>query len=94
MKRKRYTEEQIVRILQEAETHGNSSEIIRRENIAQSTFYKWKQKYSGMDVSEVRKMKQQADENRRLKNIIANQALDIEMLKEVNSKKVVSPSQK
>ena len=87
MKRKRYTEEQIVRILKEAENQGNAADIIRRENIAQSTFYKWKQKYSGMAVSDVRKMKQLADENRRLKTIIANQALDIEMLKEVNSKK-------
>jgi putative transposase len=87
MKRKRYTEEQIVRILNEAETQGNAAEIIRRENIAQSTFYKWKQKYSGMSVSDVRKLKQLAEENRRLKTIIANQALDIEMLKEVNSKK-------
>jgi len=87
MKRKRYTEEQIVHILNEAETQGNAAEIIRRENIAQSTFYKWKQKYSGMSVSDVRKLKQLAEENRRLKTIIANQALDIEMLKEVNSKK-------
>jgi len=87
MKRKRYTEEQIVRILKEAEKLGNASEIIRRENIGQSTFYKWKQKYAGMEVADVRKLKQLAEENRRLKTIIANQALDIEMLKEVNAKK-------
>jgi len=87
MKRKRYTEEQIVRILTEAEKLGNAAEIIRRENIGQSTFYKWKQKYSGMEVADIRKLKQLAEENRRLKMIIANQALDIEMLKEVNAKK-------
>ena len=87
MKRKRFTEEQIVRILAEAEKLGNAAEIIRRENIGQSTFYKWKQKYAGMEVTDIRKLKQLAEENRRLKTIIANQALDIEMLKEVNAKK-------
>ena len=87
MKRKRFTEEQIVRILAEAEKLGNAAEIIRRENIGQSTFYKWKQKYAGMDVADLRKLKQLTEENRKLKTIIANQALDIEMLKEVNAKK-------
>ena len=87
MKRKRFTEEQIVRILAEVEKLGNAAEIIRRENIGQSTFYKWKQKYAGMEVTDIRKLKQLAEENRRLKTIIANQALDIEMLKEVNAKK-------
>ena len=87
MKRKRFTEEQIVRILAEAERLGNAAEIIRRENIGQSTFYKWKQKYAGMDVADLRKLKQLTEENRKLKTIIANQALDIEMLKEVNAKK-------
>ena len=87
MKRKRYTEEQIVRILTEAENLGNASEIIRRENISQSTFYKWKQKYAGMEVAELRRLKQLEAENKKLKLIIANQTLDIEMLKEVNAKK-------
>jgi len=87
MKRKRYTEEQIVRILTEAENLGNAAEIIRRENISQSTFYKWKQKYAGMEVAELRRLKQLEAENKKLKLIIANQALDIEMLKEVNAKK-------
>ncbi len=87
MKKKRYSEERIVRILQEAEQHGNAAEIIRRENIAQATFYRWKQKYGGLEVSDVRRLRELEDENRRLKKLVADQALDIQMLKDVNSKK-------
>lgn len=87
MKKKRYSEEQIVRILREAETHGNAAEIIRRENIGQSTFYKWKQKFGGLDVSDVRRLKALEEENRRLKGLVADLSLDNQMLREINSKK-------
>ena len=87
MKKKRYSEEQIVRILQEAEQHGNAADIIRRENIAQGTFYRWKQKYGGLEVSDVRRLRELEDENRRLKKLVADQALDIQILKDVNQKK-------
>lgn len=87
MKGKRYSEEQIVRILQEAEAAGKASVILRRENIAESTFYKWKQKYGGMSLSDVRRLKQLEQENRRLKQIVADLTLDNTMLRDVNSKK-------
>lgn len=87
MKKKRYSEEQIVRILREAETHGNAAEIIRRENIGQSTFYKWKQKFGGLDISDVRRLKALEEENRRLKGLVADLSLDNQMLREINSKK-------
>lgn len=87
MKKKRYSEEQIVRILREAEMHGNAAEIIRRENIGQSTFYKWKQKFGGLDVSDVRRLKALEEENRRLKGLVADLSLDNQMLREINSKK-------
>lgn len=86
MKRSRYTETQIVRILREAEK-GNAAAVIRREGIGESTFYKWKQKYGGMDVSDVRRLKELEEENGRLKKMVANLSLDIEMLREVNAKK-------
>ena len=87
MKKKRYSEEQIVRILQEAEQLGNAAEIIRRENIAQGTFYRWKQKYGGMEVCDVRHLRELADENRRLKKLVADLSLDNQMLRDVNRKK-------
>ena len=86
MKRKRYSEEQIIRILKEAEGGMPVDELIRKHGIAQGTFYRWKSKYGGMDVSEAKRLKGLEEENRRLKRIVADQALDIQMLKDVNSK--------
>jgi putative transposase len=86
MKRKRYSEEQIIRILKEAEGGMPVDELIRKYGIAQGTFYRWKSKFGGMDVSEAKRLKGLEEENRRLKRIVADQALDIQMLKDVNSK--------
>jgi putative transposase len=87
MKRKRFTEEQIIGILQEAEASGNIREVCRIHNLTETTFYRWRSKFGGMDVSEARRLKEFERENGELKRIVAEQALDIRMLKDVNSKK-------
>ena len=86
MTRKRYTEEQIIAVLKEAQAGANTQELCRKHGMSDATFYKWKAKYSGMEVSDVRKMRQLEDENRRLKTMVAEQALDIQALKAINSK--------
>ena len=86
MKRKRFTEEQIIAILKEAEMGIGVADLARKHGIAENTFYRWKAKYGGMEVSDARKLKQLEEENRRLKRVVADQALDIQILKDVNSK--------
>lgn len=83
---KRYSEEQIIAILKEADGTGNVGEVIRRHGIAAHTYYRWKSKYGGMEVSEARRLKQLEDENRRLKRIVADQTLNIQILKEALGK--------
>lgn len=86
MKRKRYTEEQIIGILKESEAGVSVEELTRKHGIAAGTFYRWKSKYGGMELSEAKRLKSLEEENRRLKRIVADQALDILMLKDINSK--------
>lgn len=83
---KRYTEEEILRILKEAQ-EGKVEEVLRKFGVSAGSYYKWKTKYSGMDLSEMRRLRTLEAENQRLKRIVADQALDILMLKDVNSKK-------
>ena len=85
--KKRHTEEQIIAVLREAEAGGKTTEICRKHGISDATFYKWKAKYSGMEVSDLKKLRALEDENRRLKQIVADQTLDIVALKSVLSKK-------
>lgn len=86
MRKSKFTEEQIVAALKLAE--GSSvDEVSRKIGISRNTFYAWKKKFGGMDVNETRRLKQLEDENRRLKKLVADQALDNAMLKEVLSKK-------
>ncbi len=87
MKRKRFTGEQIIGILNEAEKAGNIREICRLNNISEPTFYRWRTKFGGMDVSEAKRLKELERENSELKKMVAEQALDIRMLKDLNSKK-------
>lgn len=87
MRGKQFSEEQIIGVLKEAEAGMPLQELLRKHGIAQGTFYRWKAKYGGMDVSEAKRLKATEEENRRLKRIVADQALDIQMLKDVVSKK-------
>ena len=87
MKGKRFTEEQIIRILQEAETGLAVADICRKHNCSEQSFYRWKSKLGGMQVSEVKRLRELERENGELKKIVAEQTLDIRMLKDVNSRK-------
>jgi putative transposase len=87
MKGKRFTEEQIIEVLNESEQTGNIREVCRQHNISEQTFYRWQTKFGGMDVSEAKRLKELERENAELKKMGAEQALDIRMLKDLNSKK-------
>ena len=85
-RRKRYTEEQIISIMKEAEAGARVVDLCRKYGMSDVSFYKWKAKYSGLTVSELKRLKALEDENRRLKQIVAEQALDNRALKELLSK--------
>lgn len=86
MKTKRFTTEQIIGVLKEADGGMPVKELCRKHGMSEATLYNWKAKYSGMAISEARRLKELEDENRRLKKLVADQALDIQMLKEITSK--------
>jgi putative transposase len=87
MKRSRFSEEQIIAVLREAENGTAVKDLCRRAGISTVTFYKWKTKFEGMEISEIRRLRLLEEENTRLKKIVAQQALDIDALKVVLSKK-------
>ncbi len=87
MKAKRFTEEHIIKVLKKAESGVPTKELCRQEGITEQTFYRWKRKFGGMEISDAKKLRALEDENRRLKKLVADQALDIQILKDVNSKK-------
>jgi len=87
MKKGQYTEEKIVSILREAQQTENAAEVCRKYGVSQATFFRWKQKYSGMEVSEVTRLKDLEAENARLHRLVSRQALEIDGLKEVLGKK-------
>ena len=82
MARKRYTEEQIIAVLNEAEAGAKTGELCRRQGMSEGTFYKWKAKYAGLTLNELKRLRSLDEENRRLKQIVAQQALDNWSLKE------------
>ena len=87
MKTKRYSTEQIISILKEADAGMPIKDLCRKHGVSDATIYNWKSKYGSMTVSEAKRLKELEDENSRLKKLVADYALDIQMLKEINSKK-------
>ena len=87
MKAKRYTEVQIFRILQEVDSGGPVVDVAREHGVSPATIHRWKSKFGGMTLSEVKRLKALEEENARLKRIVVQQALDNELLKELNLKK-------
>jgi putative transposase len=87
MKKKRFAAEQIVAILKQAELGIPIVELIRQVGVSEQTFYRWKKKYSGLEIDQVRQLKQMREENARLKRIVADLTLDKAMLQDVLSKK-------
>ncbi len=86
MRKSRFSEEPIVGVLKEAERTGKTGDVIRRHGISRETFYRWRKKYGGLEVSETKRLRALEDENRQLKRIVADQALNIRVLKDVLGK--------
>ena len=87
MRRSKFSEEQIIGTLKQVESGRAISELIRELGITETTFYRWRRKYGGMEVSDARRLRELEEENRKLKRMVADQALDIMALKDVVSKK-------
>jgi putative transposase len=87
MKRGQFTEEQIIGILKAVEAGQKVGELCRQHGVSEATYYRWKSAYGGLEVSQVRRLRQLEEENRRLKQIVADLTLDNTMLKEISAKK-------
>ena len=87
MKRKRFTEEQIIAVLREHEAGAKASDLARKHSVSEATLYNWKAKYGGMDVSDAKRLKALEDENTKLKKLLADQMLEASALRELLSKK-------
>jgi putative transposase len=91
MTRKRHTEEQIIAVLKDAQAGVSIQDLCRKHGISDATFYQWRTKYAGLEVSDVKTLRQLEDENRRLKQMVAEQALDIQALKASTAKNWYGP---
>ena len=87
MKRSRFNEEQIIAILKEQEAGMPTADVCRRHGVSSATFYKWKAKFGGLEVSDAKRLRQLEDENAKLKKLLAEAMLDNAMLKEITAKK-------
>ncbi len=87
MKKSRYSEEQIIAAIREADATGNATQVARKLGVTATTFYRWKSKYGGMDVSDAKRLRQLEDENSKLKKLVAEQLLDNQLLKAALGKK-------
>jgi putative transposase len=87
MKRSRFSDEQVIAILKEQEAGMPTAEVCRRHGISAATFYKWKAKYGGLEVSEAKRLRSLEDENAKLKKLLAEAMLDIAVLKDITAKK-------
>jgi putative transposase len=87
VKNSRFSEEKIIEILKQSEAGAKTGELCRQHGISAATFYSWRSKYGGLEISEARRLKQLEEENAKLKRIVADQALDITMLKDLVGKK-------
>jgi putative transposase len=85
--KKRFSEEQIINILKEADTGMKVADLCRKYNISSPTYYAWKAKFGGLSISEAQRLRSLEEENRKLKRLVADQALDIVCLKDIVSKK-------
>ena len=90
MKRSRFSDEQIIAIVKEQEAGMATAEVCRRHGISSATFYKWKAKYGGLEVSEAKRLRSLEDENAKLKRLLAEAMLDIAVLKDISAKNVWS----